>query len=129
MSEIVKIQNGVVVISGAGGHTVISRESLLKRLHYFDGKFLRATDLNLEQQALLNQVRLSNQASGFGVVHGYSCTLAGGDRLDVGPGLAVDPGGRILHLPEEIRIGIAELIEKSKMRSMVLDYRRAGHGA
>ena len=121
MSEIVKIQNGVVVISGAGGHTVISRESLLKRLHYFDGKFLRATDLNLEQQALLNQVRLSNQATGFGVVHGYSCTLAGGDRLDVGPGLAIDPGGRILHLPEEIHIGIAELIEKSRKSLMVSD--------
>lgn len=114
MSENVKIQNGVVVISGAGGHTVISRESLLKRLHYFDGKFLRANDLNLEQQALLNQVRLSNQASGFGVVHGYSCMLSGGDRLDIGPGLAIDPAGRVLHLPEEISIGVAELIEKSR---------------
>ncbi|WP_319549546.1 hypothetical protein [Desulfogranum marinum] len=114
MSDIVKNNNGVVVINSMGGHTVISKESPLKRLHYFDGKFLRAVDLNLEQQALLHQVRLSNQASGSGVVHGFSCALAGGDRLDVGPGLAIDPDGRVLHMPQEIRVGIAELIEKSR---------------
>jgi hypothetical protein len=119
MAESVQIKNGIVVINSAGGHTVISRESLLKRLHYFDGKFLRAADLNLEQQALLNQVRLSNQASGSGVVHGYSCTLASGDRLVVGPGLAIDPVGRVLSLPQEVGIGIAELIEKSQQNPSV----------
>ncbi|MGE4560836.1 MAG: hypothetical protein AB7E77_11595, partial [Desulfobulbus sp.] len=117
MAESVQNKNGIVVINSAGGHTVISQESLLKRLHYFDGKFLRAADLNLEQQALLNEVRLSNQATGSGVVHGYSCTLTGGDRLDVGPGLAIDPAGRVLYLPREVQIGIAELIEKSGQSS------------
>ncbi|WLE98041.1 MAG: hypothetical protein QTN59_04215 [Candidatus Electrothrix communis] len=109
---------GVVVISGAGGHTVISKESLLKRLHYFDGKFLRATDLNLEQQAMLTQVRLSNQAGGAGIVHGYSCSLTGDGSLTVDGGLAIDPEGRALHLAEEVTVGIADLIEKSRQQAV-----------
>ena len=118
MSNTLLKKNGVVVISGTDGHTVISRESPLTRLHYFDGKFLRASDLNLEQRAFLNQVRLSNQAGGSGLVRGFSCTLSGGDRLDVSPGLAIDPAGRILNLPEDIRVAIPELIEKSLADTM-----------
>jgi len=114
MTNQVLTKSGVVVISRTSGHTVIAKGSPLRRLNYFDGKFLRAADLKLEQLALLNQVRLSNQAGGAGVVSGYNCFLISGDRLRVTGGFAIDPLGRLLHLADEIDIGIAELIEKSR---------------
>ena len=113
MADNVLGNTGFVVIGGTGGYTVIPKESPLKRLNYFDGKFLRAPDLKLEQLALLNQVRLSNRAGGAGVVYGYDCTLGSGDVLNVGSGFALDPVGRALYLTQEISVGIAELIEKS----------------
>src|SRR5262245_22013459 len=83
-------QNGIVVIPGA---------TPLTRLNYFDGKFLRASDLKAEQDYLRNLVRQSNQAGGSGVAHGFDVTLAGGDSLKIGPGLGIDPQGRVLLLP------------------------------
>jgi hypothetical protein len=117
MTDTVLTKSGVVVISGSNGHAVIAKGSPLRRLNYFDGKFLRATDLQLEQRAMLNQVRLSNQAGGSGVVHGYNCSLISGDRLRVGRGLAIDPQGRLLHLADEIHVGIVDLIEKSRLHA------------
>jgi hypothetical protein len=104
----------LVRIGSGSGHTIIEPDSPLRRLHYFDGKFLRAPDLLLEQQALLNQVRIANRAGGAGVVHGFDCRLAGGDGLALGAGLAFDPEGRPLMLHQEIRVAIEELIEKSR---------------
>ena len=111
-----KTDNSVSIIDSGlkNGITVINKNSPLRRLHYFDGKFLRAPDLILEQQALLNQVRLSNQAGGAGVVHGFDVTRANGDSLDIGPGLAFDAKGRALHMDQAVRLGISELIEKSR---------------
>ncbi|MBB3063120.1 hypothetical protein [Microbulbifer rhizosphaerae] len=103
----------LVKIGSSSGHTIIDKSGLLRRLHYFDGKFLRAPDLLLEQQALLNQVRIANRAGGAGVVHGYDCLLSGGE-LSIGTGMAIDNAGRALMLHEDIRVGIAELIEKSR---------------
>ena len=110
-------KGGFVVIGGASGHTVVARETPLKRLNYFDGKFLRAPDLQLEQQGLLNQIRLSNQAGGSGVVHGFDVRLESGDSLTIGSGFAIDPQGRLLYLPEEITVGIDDLIERSRLKA------------
>lgn len=106
--------SGVVIIGSVRGQGLVSKGSPLRRLNYFDGKFLRAPDLILEQQALLNQVRISNQAGGAGVVHGYDCTLTGADNLALGAGFAIDPQGRVLLLQENLQLAIAELIEKSR---------------
>ena len=106
--------SGVVKIGSENGHTVINRNSLLRRLNYFDGKFLRAPDLILEQQALLNQMRISNQAGGFGVVHGYDCTSGNSDNLIISAGLAIDAAGRVLLLSDTASVDINELIEKSR---------------
>jgi len=92
------------------GYTVIDSASSLTRLNYFDGKFLRAPDLQLEQAALLNQVRLSNQAAGGGIVHGFDCTLAGGENIQIGAGLAFDWQGRALMLGQDLKISISDLI-------------------
>lgn len=104
--------------SGKGdGHVVIDKSSPLKRLHYFDGKFLRAPDMQLEQQALLNQIRLSNSAGGAGVVHGYDITKGSGDSLNIDAGLAFDSKGRALQMAQGVSVSVAELIEKSRSNS------------
>lgn len=113
MAEKTITGTSLVKIGSSSGHAIIDKSGLLRRLHYFDGKFLRAPDLLLEQQALLNQVRIANRAGGAGVVHGYDCLQSGGE-LSIGAGMAIDNAGRALMLHEDIRVGIAELIEKSR---------------
>ncbi len=104
---------GVVIINDSNGHTVIENDSELKRLNYFDGKFLRAPDMKLEQNALLNQIRISNQASGSGVIHGFSCLLQGNDSFKLTQGLAIDHQGRVLQLGNEVDVSIADLIARA----------------
>lgn len=105
----------VVLTRRENGVAEIPRPTPLTRLHYFDGKFLRADDLALEQDYLRRQVQLSNLAGGSGVVYGFDLELAaGGDALALGPGLAFDPAGRALLLPSgEVQLSIAELIAAS----------------
>ena len=96
------------------GQVVIDKSSALTRLNYFDGKFLRAPDLQQEQAALLSQVRLASQAAGGGVVHGFNCILAGGDKISISPGLAYDWQGRALVLSQPIDLAIGDLIASSQ---------------
>ena len=104
----------LVLVSKQNGIVVIPSATPLTRLNYFDGKFLRANDLKAEQNYLRHLVRLSNQAGGSGVVHGFDLTLGGGDTLELGPGLAINPDGRVLLLPQGLSINIQELIDKSQ---------------
>jgi len=108
-----KISQPLVLVSKQNGLVVIPATPLT-RLNYFDGKFLRAQDLKLEQNYLRNLVRQSNQAGGPGVAHGYDLTLGSGDTLNVGDGLAIDPQGRVLLLPQSISVNVQDLIEKSR---------------
>jgi len=112
-----KTEEVLVLVSNSNGIVIIPEKSPLKRLNYFDGKFLRASDLKEEQDYLRNLVRLSNQAGGFGVVHGFDLTLGGGDTMDLGPGLGINGDGRVLLLPQGLSIGIQELIEKSLQKA------------
>jgi hypothetical protein len=101
---LVSRQNGIVVIP----------TTPLTRLNYFDGKFLRAQDLKLEQDYLRQLVRQSNQAGGPGVAHGFDLTSSDkGDTLNIGEGLAIDPQGRVLLLPQPITVNVPDLIDKS----------------
>ena len=104
----------LVLVGKGNGLVIIPAKSPLTRLNYFDGKFLRASDLKSEQDYVRQLVRLSNQAGGSGVVHGFDLTLGGGDTLDLGPGLGINPDGRVLLLPQDVSIGIQELINKSQ---------------
>lgn len=104
----------LVLVGNQNGVTVIPTPTPLTRLNYFDGKFLRADDLNTEQAYLRRLVELSNQASGPGVAHGFNVSLGKGDALLLSPGLAVDPAGRVLLLPTETTLSVQELIEKSR---------------
>lgn len=104
----------VVLESDAGGAVLIPTRTPLSRLNYFDGKFLRAADLELEQRYLRDLVALSNQGLGPGVVYGFDTTLEGGDRLRLGPGLAVEPGGSILYLPQTAELSIQAVLDASR---------------
>ena len=103
----------IVLVNQQNGVTLIPAGTPLTRLNYFDGKFLRATDLQAEQEYLRNLVFLSNQAGGSGVAYGYDVVRGSGDSLTVGPGLAIDPMGRVLVLTQDVGVSIADLVTKS----------------
>ena len=103
------------------GDVLISPHTPLSRLNYFDGKFLKAADLELEQRYLRSLVALSNQGLGWGVVYGFD-TTGGGDTLSIGPGLAIDAGGNLLYLLsiQTIRLDIAAVISSMYPGTTVL---------
>ncbi len=101
--------------SSRGGVAIIPSPSELTRLNYFDGKFLKADDLQLEQSGHRQLVSLSNVAGGSGIVHGFDLQMSPcGAQLDLGAGLAIDPHGQVLHLPLAASIGIADLLQQSR---------------
>jgi hypothetical protein len=113
---------------GGDGVPLIQIGTPLTRLNYFDGKFLRASDLQGEQTYFRELIALSNQAVGAGVVYGFDVTLAGGDQLHLSAGLGIGPGGRVLYLPNDATISISKLIDAtSKVSSAAVPI--AGGGA
>lgn len=106
--------NQLLVVDDAGGITLIDPSTPLKRLNYFDGKFLRAGDFDVEQGYLRQLVALSNQGLGSGVVYGYDTTLGSGDTIQIGPGLAIDPSGKVLLMQATATQSIQPLIDASK---------------
>jgi hypothetical protein len=103
----------LVLLNSTAGVTLISDGSPLTRLNYFDGKFLRAEDLQAEQTYLRRLVQMSNQAHGAGVVHGFEVTRASGDKLRLAPGLAIDNEGRVLFLSETAEVSLAALLAQA----------------
>lgn len=92
------------------GVAFIEQASPLTRLHYFDGKFLKADALAQEQAYHRTQVQLANVAGGWGVVHGLGVRLSG-DQLTVSGGLAVTPAGHFVMAVGEVQAGIADLLK------------------
>lgn len=95
------------------GISVIDPATVLTRLWYFDGKFLRAEGFRRDQEYVRSLVALSNQAFGHGLVHGFDVALGGSDRFRIEGGLAVAPSGKVIYLPQQIELSIAELIARS----------------
>jgi hypothetical protein len=87
----------------------IESGSPLTRLHFFDGKYLRADALTTEQDYHREMVRQSNLAGGWGVVHGLGLGQVGA-TLAVTPGLAITPTGRFALLTGGIEVPVADLI-------------------
>src|SRR5690349_9884927 len=103
---------GAVSIDGvSGGVAVVPQATPLTRLNYYDGKFLRADDLALEQRGQRTLVHLSNQAGGPGIVHGLDVSVASGPKLVLSGGLGIDPAGRVLFLPETVEVPVAKLLD------------------
>jgi hypothetical protein len=67
-------------------------------LNFYDGRFLRAADLNLEHRSLRGYSDLGNRAGGYGVAHGLEFSASGGS-FTLGAGLAVDGKGQLIYLP------------------------------
>lgn len=70
-----------------------------RALNPADGLFLRAEHLSTMQSYARDLVAATATAAGTGVVHGLGVSLsADGHSIEVSPGLAVSPGGRLLRL-------------------------------
>lgn len=95
--------------NGTDGVTRIEAGTPLTRLHFFDGKFLRADALTLEQNYHRELVRFSNRAGGWGIVHGFGISSAAG-KLVVSPGLAITPTGRTILMTEPLEADIGGLV-------------------
>ena len=104
------------LLGSSPGITVIDPSTVLTRLWYFDGKFLRAEGFRLDQEYVRSLVALSNQAVGTGVVHGFDVHLGASDQLAVTGGLALAASGRVVHLPASTRISIAQLVSRAQGR-------------
>jgi len=73
----------------------------VERLHYVNGRRLDAGDLRLEQHYHIAMRRLLNRGLFTpGVVNGFNVAEASEKEVHVEPGLALDPHGREVVLPE-----------------------------
>ncbi len=104
--------SGPIVLTGVvPGYAVIPSPTPLTFLNYYDGKFLQASDLRQEQLATQSMIELSNRTTGTpGVSYGFDITLGSGDTLTLGPGLGIDPQGRVLYLPQSVDVAISDLL-------------------
>ncbi len=102
----------VVLTEQKSGHGVVHKNTPLVHLNYFDGMFMRAEHLRLEQAGLRNLNHLSNQAGGHGIVYGFDTSLVDG-AIRLGEGMAIDTAGRVLFMPDAVDIGINDLIARS----------------
>ena len=106
---------GTVVLGNVpGGVAFVPASTPLTRLNYYDGKFLRAADLTLEQRAQRALVLYANRAGGPGVVHGFNVARLPGARIQLSDGLAIDPSGRVLFLPDTVEASVADLLDAAE---------------
>ncbi|MGY1679366.1 hypothetical protein [Geodermatophilus sp. SYSU D01176] len=96
--------------SSLGGRTFVPGATPLIGLNYYDGRALRADDLNLERRGQRRYVEYSNQAGGPGLLWGFEPSGAGGPVLGVSAGLGVAPKGQLLHLPAAVQVEVADLL-------------------
>lgn len=112
--------DSVVLMKQAAGIALIPKPTALTRLNYFDGKFLRAADLQSEQEYHRQLQQMATRAGGSGVVHGFDLQLLAGDQVELGAGLAIDAQGRVLHLPMEAAVQVEELLRRSRGDTVAL---------
>ncbi|MGC3992785.1 MAG: hypothetical protein QM779_01425 [Propionicimonas sp.] len=91
----------VPTVTASGGGTIVLDG--FRALNPVDGLFLRAEHLDAIQDYALALTTALATAGGTGVVYGLGVTLDGED-LEVSPGLAVTPHGRLLLLTSTVRV-------------------------
>jgi hypothetical protein len=84
--------------TNAAGERISSIDPLLSRTNYFDGQLLKASDLNRDQIYLDERLLELGQVFGSGIVRGLDLSLQSGHLLQVTPGIAIAPSGRVLQL-------------------------------
>ncbi len=118
-----------IFVGVESGLTVVAPGTPLTRLNYYDGKFLRADDLDVEQGYFRHLTWLSNVAGGSGVVYGFDVGDAAGDAISLSPGLAIDQSGHVLLLPQAVTLDIQTLIDDTeRLRTLILARRGVGKG-
>ncbi|MBQ0826650.1 hypothetical protein [Streptomyces tagetis] len=103
----------VVPTRQVDAYVVIPVPTPLTRLNFFDGRPLRGTDLTREQKAGRELLFALGRTGGPGVAHGLDITLAGED-ITLSPGLAIDPGGRMLLLPASVTATVDDLLDATR---------------
>ena len=96
------------------GYEQIPPSTVLTRLNYYDGKFLRADALRLEQDYLRRLAELGARAGGAGLVYGFDVSIDSGESLTVGGGLGFDAAGRVLYLPASFGVGLQQLLDSTR---------------
>jgi hypothetical protein len=114
MLSYVKSNGKVRSVGDAAGTAEIPGRTELTRLHYYDGKFLRADDLRAEQDYHRYLVELSNRGGGSGVVYGFDVARGSGDEITIGGGLAFDGEGRTLYMPGSFQVALHDLIAATR---------------
>jgi hypothetical protein len=96
------------------GYEQIPASTVLTRLNYYDGKFLRADSLRIEQDYLRRLAELGARAGGSGLVYGFDVALGTGEQLTIGGGLGFDAAGRVLYLPNAFEVALQKLIDRTR---------------
>ena len=73
----------------------------LSRTHYFDGQLLKASDLTRDQIYLDERLLELGQVLGSGIAQGLHVELVDHHWLQVSPGIAIAPSGRVLQLSDK----------------------------
>ena len=109
MGKQFEISAETVELTATDGVAFIEQASPLTRLHYFDGKALRADAFALEQDYHRTRTRLGNIAGGWGAVNGLGISLSG-NELDVSAGLAITAAGNFVLATGEMHANLADLL-------------------
>jgi len=110
MAKSLEITAETVELDATDGVAFIEQATPLTRLHYFDGKFLRADALALEQDYHRHRTQLANIAGGWGAVHGFGIARTG-NRLDIGAGLAITAAGNFVLATGDFSAQIDDLLK------------------
>lgn len=86
--------------TNVAGERISSIDPLLSRTNYFDGQLLKAADLNRDQIYLNERLLELGQVFGPGIVRGLEPSLQSGHVLNITPGIAIAPSGRVLQLSD-----------------------------
>ena len=108
MANDIVTTSDTVELPSTDGVAFVEASSPLTRLHYFDGQFLRAASLTVEQDYHREAVRLANLAGGWGVVNGLGISLDG-ERLSLDAGLAITPTGRFVLANQTLQAKLSDL--------------------
>jgi hypothetical protein len=128
MSGIASVLGPVTPIDAGDGIALIPSPAPLQRANWFDGKFLRASHLQAEQEYMLRVAHLVGMAGGGGVVNGFDVALSGAG-MTLGAGFALDDLGRPLLLPTGATVDLDKLVALATGGNAEVKPAGAGAGA
>lgn len=99
-----KVHASVLEKFKEGGPIIIDYQR--SRPRWFDGRFLKAADLNSESTYFLTRQADLALSTGTGVVEGLEVAEAGGTRIKIGKGYGMTFDGERVFLPQNVNIDI-----------------------